>query len=56
MSPLKVLTRGYAMAQTADGDVLKSVSQVEAGDRISVSVADGMLSATVMDKKENQHE
>ena len=27
MSPLKVLTRGYAMAQTEEGSVLKSVSQ-----------------------------
>ncbi len=56
MSPLKVLTRGYAMAQTADGMVLKSVSQVELGERITVGVADGSLSATVMEKKENQHE
>ena len=56
MSPLKVLTRGYAMAQTADGNVLRSVAQVELGQRIKVSLADGSLSATVMDKKENDHE
>ena len=53
MSPLKVLTRGYAMAQTSDGEVLKSVSQVERGERITVSLNDGQLSATVMDIKEN---
>ena len=52
MSPLKVLTRGYAFAQTADGTVLKSVEQVEPGQRIAVSLSDGRLSATVM-KKEN---
>ena len=52
MSPLKVLTRGYAMAQTADGNVLRSVTQAEIGERISVSLSDGILSATVMDKKE----
>ena len=56
MSPLKVLTRGYAMAQTADGTVLKSVTQVEAGERIAVSLSDGSLSATVMEKKENHYE
>lgn len=56
MSPLKVLTRGYAMAQTSHGNVLKSVSQVQLGERITVSVADGALSATVMEKKENEHE
>ena len=53
MSPLKVLTRGYSMAQTGDGTVLTSVKQVEAGERITVSLSDGKLSATVMDKKEN---
>lgn len=52
MSPLKVLTRGYAMAQTEDGNVLRSVTQTEIGERISVSLSDGILSATVMDKKE----
>lgn len=54
MSPLKVLTRGYAMAQTQDGTVLRSVKQVELGERIAISVSDGVLSATVMDKKENE--
>ena len=53
MSPLKVLTRGYAMTQAADGTVVRSVKQVEAGERITVSLCDGKLSATVMDKKEN---
>ena len=52
MSPLKVLTRGYAMAQTERGEVLRSVSQVELGERIQVSLSDGTVSATVMDKKE----
>ena len=53
MSPLKVLTRGYAMALKQDGQVLRSIRQVEAGERITVTVSDGQLSATVMDKKEN---
>ena len=53
MSPLKVLSRGYAMAQTQEGSVVRSVSQVELGERITVSLSDGTLSATVMDKKEN---
>ena len=54
MSPLKVLTRGYAMAQTEDGSVLRSVEQVDLGQRITVSLNDGTISATVMDKKENR--
>ena len=54
MSPLKVLQRGYSMAQTSDGNLLRSVNQVELGERIMVSLSDGALCATVMDKKENR--
>ena len=53
MSPLKVLTRGYAMAQTADGTVIRSVNQVNAGDAITVQISDGRILATVKDGKEN---
>jgi len=52
MSPLKVLTRGYSMAQTDRGEVIRSVSQVEIGQRIHISLSDGSLSATVMQKEE----
>ena len=53
MSPLKVLTRGYAMAQAADGTVIRSVKQVDSGDEITVQLSDGRISATVIDGKEN---
>lgn len=53
MSPLKVLTRGYAMAQTADGTVIRSVKQVDFGDTITVQFSDGRISATIKDGKEN---
>ena len=52
MSPLKVLTRGYSMALTEKDEVLRSVTQVELGERIRISVSDGNLSATVMSKEE----
>ena len=54
MSPLKVLSRGYAMTRKENGEVVRSVKQVEAGERISVSLSDGKLSATVMNKEESQ--
>lgn len=54
MSPLKVLTRGYAMAQKKDGTVLRSVSQVEIADEIAITVGDGRVSAMVTDVKENE--
>ena len=53
MSPLKVLTRGYAMAQTETGDVIRSIEQVSNGDRICVNVSDGTISAVVEDRKGN---
>lgn len=53
MSPLKVLTRGYAMAQTGDGSVLKSVGQVSPGDEITVTLGDGRLTAAVTEKEES---
>ena len=54
MSPLKVLTRGYALVRTDEGDVLRSVSQVEPGDRIVVSLSDGSLAAAVTEKESAQ--
>lgn len=53
MSPLKVLTRGYAMTQTEDGSLLKSVKSVAIGDSIQVSLQDGCVTAKVSEIKEN---
>ena len=52
MSPLKVLTRGYAMVQAPDGALIRSVHQVEIGQPITIRFSDGQASATVSDKKE----
>ena len=51
LSPLKVLGRGYAMAQSADGTVLRSSEQVEPGDRIHVRLAQGSLDCTVENRE-----
>lgn len=50
MSPLKVLGRGYAIAQKEDGSVLSSVEQAEAQDRVHLRLADGTLSCRVEEK------
>ena len=52
MSPLKVLTRGYAMAQTDSGELLKSVKQIQRGEYIRVTLSDGSLTAAVTEKEE----
>lgn len=54
MSPLKVLSRGYAMAQNGSGELVRSIKQVETGDRITVSLSDGTLCATVINKEESK--
>ena len=52
MSPLKVLTRGYAMAQTEDGRLIRSISDVKPQKQITVSLTDGNFTATVNEVKE----
>ena len=54
MSPLKVLSRGYAMTTKEQGEVVRSVKQVEPGERITISLSDGRLSATVINKEETK--
>ena len=53
MSPLKVLTRGYSMAQDERGAVIKSAAQVASGDHITLTVTDGKIHATVTETKES---
>ena len=47
MSPLKVLGRGYAMAQTAGGEIIKAAEDVEIGEHITVKLGRGALACTV---------
>ena len=53
LSPLKVLTRGYAMVQTGEGDVVRSVKQAVVGDCVQITLHDGSATATVIDVEEN---
>lgn len=53
MSPMKVLTRGYAMTQKDSGEVVRSVRQTDVGDTLRISLSDGQLCATVTEVKEN---
>ena len=52
MSPLKVLSRGYAMVQSDAGNVVRSVKQVSKGDNISISLSDGSLTAIINEARE----
>lgn len=50
VSPLKVLGRGYAIAESG-GKVLSSVRQVKTGDALRVRLADGELAAQITEVK-----
>ena len=56
MSPLKVLLRGYSMAQGEDGQVIKSVHQAKIGENMKLSFSDGQLLAVVTGKEEAPNE
>ena len=47
MSPLKVLGRGYAVARSQDGTILKNGREVTPGDRVSVTLSEGGFDAVV---------
>ena len=53
LSPLKVLTRGYALPQCEDGTVVRSVRQVRQKDHLNVILSDGSFTAEVLEVKEN---
>ena len=54
MSPMKVLTRGYAMVAKEDGTIVRSVSNVKPKEPIAVRVSDGTIVATVIGGKPNE--
>ena len=55
LSPLKVLSRGYAVVSDQNGHVVKSIGQVVPGDRIEVRLAEGSLSAEILERQGNSH-
>ena len=47
MSPLKVLSRGYVVADRGDGETVRSIKQLTKGDRVALRFADGKASCMV---------
>ena len=54
MSPMKVLTRGYALVAREDGKIVRSVRDVKPREPIAVRVSDGTIVATVIGGKANE--
>ncbi len=40
-NPLNVLARGYAVVRTVEGEVIRSVEQVQSDERLTIRVSDG---------------
>ena len=53
ISPLKVIARGYSMA-SKEGQVVRSVAQLEPGSRLQLQLSDGIADCTVDTITENK--
>lgn len=53
MSPLKILSRGYSMVRSQDGQIVRSIKQIDRGEALNIRVNDGQLQVTVTDYKED---
>lgn len=51
LSPLAKLNQGYSFVADTDGRGITSVSQVNPGDRVEISVTDGVIQAEVSDSR-----
>jgi exodeoxyribonuclease VII large subunit len=49
VNPLAVLSHGYAMVQSEDGEIVSAVGDVKTGDRLSISLSDGSIRAEVIE-------
>ena len=54
LSPLAVLGRGYSIVTDKNGNVIKSVSGVSAGDDISIKLSDGRILADVQEVQDGR--
>ncbi len=54
MSPLVKLNQGYSFVADQDGRGISSVEQVKPGDRVEISVTDGVIRAEVFDSRRKE--
>ncbi len=54
LSPLAVLERGYALVLGADGDVIRSSTQVTKGNRVKTRLSDGLFESTIDEVRQNK--
>ena len=54
LSPLAVLQRGYAIAESEDGRLLRDARAISVGDSVRVRLAKGRIDARVEQIKTNE--
>ena len=47
LSPLKTLTRGYSIVTEQDGKIIKSVNDLNSGEKVNLRLSDGQKIATI---------
>ena len=47
LSPLKTLTRGYSIVTEQDGKIIKSVNDLNSGEKVNLRLSDGQKTATI---------
>ncbi|WP_338451675.1 exodeoxyribonuclease VII large subunit [Niallia oryzisoli] len=52
LSPLRIMDRGYSLAYSDDGKLLKSTKQVQINETVRIKLSDGTLTCSVTDKEE----
>jgi len=55
LSPQRLLERGFALVHQGDGQLVRSVRQVQAGDALQLRVADGRISTVVQNTDQDRH-
>jgi exodeoxyribonuclease VII large subunit len=56
LSPLKIMDRGYSLAYTEDGKLIKKVAQVKPERKIYVKLSDGSLKCVVTEIEESEND
>ena len=50
VSPLATLSRGYSVARSKDGSIIRTLEQVQVGENIEIEVSNGIIETKVINK------
>lgn len=56
MSPLKVISRGYAIVESTDGELIRSIKDVRPDDKMRLLVRDGVIKCAVEESEAIKYE